>query len=116
MDKIINNKLESCPFCGNTEENDGIGYLKYQSRSVEEDGYDRWSVCVECLHCMAQGSHYEEDTAEEAAECATQSWNSAGRPSWWHKNVKRRYNQLVYDFFLYREYYTEIFSNWMKRK
>ena len=89
--------LKPCPFCGNSADNDGLGYLTYQSRTVEEDGYEEWDACVECLHCMAQSGHYGADTAEEAAELARKNWNDAGRPSWWQRNVVRRWVQLSYD-------------------
>ena len=98
-------KLKSCPFCGNGEQDDGISYLANQSRTVEEDGYEQWDACVECLHCMAQSGHFGADTAEEAAELARQNWNAAGRPTWWHRNIIRRWVQLQYDIRLWFEKY-----------
>lgn len=89
--------LKPCPFCGNEEHNDSLNYLMHQSRTQEEDGYDEYMVCVECLHCMAQSGHFGADTPEEAAELAAENWNSAGRPSWWKRNVARRWVQLQYD-------------------
>jgi hypothetical protein len=98
-------KLEPCPFCGNSAQDDGIGYLANQSHTVEEDGYEQWDACVECLHCMAQSGHFGADTAEEAAELARQNWNSAGRPTWWQRNIIRRWVQLQYDVRLWFEKY-----------
>lgn len=93
--------LKPCPFCGNSEQDDGIGYLTYQSREPEADGYEEWDACVECLHCMAQSGHFGAETPEQAAELARQNWNDAGRPSWWQSNVKRRWIQLQYDIKLW---------------
>lgn len=90
-------KLKPCPFCGNGEQDDGLNYLTYQSRTVEEDGYEEWDVCVECLHCMSQSGHFGAETPEQAAILAAENWNDAGRPNWWQRNVVRRWVQLQYD-------------------
>ncbi len=97
--------LKPCPFCGNSENNDGIGYLVNQSRTVEEDGYEQWDACVECLHCMAQSGHFGADTQEQAATIAAENWNDAGRPTWWQRNVVRRWIQLQYDIGIWFEKY-----------
>lgn len=94
-------KLKPCPFCGNSEQDDGLGYLTFQSHDLESDGYEEWDVCVECLHCMAQSGHFGAETPEQAAILAAENWNDAGRPTWWQRNVARRWVQLQYDIRLW---------------
>lgn len=90
-------KLDYCPFCGNGADEDGIGFLTYESRTLEEDGYVEWTACVECRHCMAQSGHFGAETKELAAEQATNNWNEASRPNTICHKVKRFFVQLEYD-------------------
>ena len=89
--------FDYCPFCGNSVDDDGIGYLTYQDRTVEDDGYEMWMACVECRHCMAQSGHFGADTQEAAAEQAAENWNAATRPNTLCHRVKRFFTQLEYD-------------------
>lgn len=92
-------KLKPCIFCGSTE-----------PVIVEEIELKKKCFYVQCDHCAARGSHFVsaamisgdfDETNSELAERAVRSWNTAGHPTWWQRNVKRRYTQLEYDILSY---------------
>lgn len=92
--------IEPCVFCGGEE-------VKVTRRTRKDSKY----FFVECEHCDARGSSYGaiknlngefEETDEELIANAIDTWNKAGRPSWWAR-VKKRWNQLFYELSLFKE-------------
>ena len=98
--------FDSCPFCGNGVNDDGITQVTVLDTPVWASR-PMWGSYVTCLHCAARGSHYYEDGDADgkavAIERAYISWQTIQRSTWWQRNVSRPLNQLRYDIDMWLE-------------
>ena len=82
----MSHNIKSCPFCGN-DNNDIV--------CTPENSL--WMCQVHCGHCNACGTTMGDPDRDISIESAIDYWNNAGRPTWWDRNVIKRWTQFQYD-------------------